>query len=154
MSRARVAARRWGVLLIVAVAGLFPTGVAGASPASVPGPVVSFGMTGGDYVHISSTPPRSASAHGWWTYPTKTELVADVEVQLQIRRGGRWVDVGTPGVERVRPGGGSSNRSNARVPCLSSADTERRSVVDVDIVGRLDNPGKLVTPARRLGCGA
>jgi hypothetical protein len=147
-----IVARRLTVVVVVAVAGLLPAGLAHAGP-PVPGPVVSFGMTGGDYVHISSTPPRSASAHGWWTYPTKTEQVADVSVQLQVRRGGTWVDVGVAGVERVRSGGGSANRSNARVTCLTTADTEWRSVVDVDVVGRWDNPGKLVTPARRLGCG-
>lgn len=153
MTNNRIVLRRWGIVLVVALAGLVPAELAHAGP-PVPGPVVSFGMTGGDYVHISSTPPRSASAHGWWTYPTKTELVADVAVQLQIKRGGTWVDVGRAGVERVRPGGGSANRSNARVACLSTTDAEGRSVVDVDVVGRWDNPGKLVTPARLLSCGA
>lgn len=112
------------------------------------------GDTRGDYVHISSTAPPAASAHGWWVYPEPTDLQADVTVQLQVNRAGGWVNVGGPGVERVRAGGGSANRSNARVECAGPADTQWRSVVDVDVVGHIDSPGKLYTPARPLRCGA
>jgi hypothetical protein len=75
----------------------------------------------GDYVHISSTPPRAASAHGWWIVDASVgepPEFANVTVQLQIRIEDRWVDVGAAGSEQVRPGGGSANRANARVVCV------------------------------------
>jgi hypothetical protein len=110
--------------------------------------------TGGDYVHISSTPPRSASGHGWWVREQSDALEAVVTVQLQINRGGYWVDVGEPGKERVKPGGGSANRASARAVCLTFDTNAWRSVIDTDLVGYLDSPDKLITPVRTLPCGA
>lgn len=75
-------------------------------------------------------------------------------IQLQVNRDGTWVDVGSAGVERIHPGAGSANRTNARVPCMSPVSTEWRSVVDVNIIGVLHSPEKLYTASRRLNCGA
>jgi hypothetical protein len=147
-------ARQAVLVVFVAVLGLFTGGAAHAESTGLTGQGVVPGATNGDYVHISNTPPASASAHGWWTYSKETELKADVTVQLQVNRGGTWVDVGRAGVERVRPGGGSANRSSARVPCVTLESTEWRSVIDVDIVGVIDSPEKLYTASRRLSCGA
>lgn len=88
------------------------------------------------------------------TYPEPTDLLADVTVQLQVNRAGSWVDVGQLGSERVRAGGGSANRANARVECAGPADTEWRSIVDVDIVDHIDSPGKDYSPPQKLRCGA
>jgi hypothetical protein len=110
--------------------------------------------TAGDYVHISSTAPRSASGHGWWIREQSDALEAVVTVQLQINRGGYWVDVGEPGKERVKPGGGSANRASARVACLNFDTNAWRSIIDTDLVGYFDSPDKLITPARTLPCGA
>ena len=104
--RGTAIARQAVLVVIVAVLGLFGEGAAHAESNGLTGQGVVPGATNGDYVHISNTPPASASAHGWWTYSKETELKADVTVQLQVNRGGTWVDVGRPGVERVRPGGG------------------------------------------------
>ena len=152
--RTRIDRRTWARSALVACALAFlSTGTANADSNALPEQGVVSGETRGDYVHISSTPPPSASAHGWWTYGKETDLKADVTVQLQVNQGGTWVDVGRAGVERVRPGGGSVNRSNARVPCRTFESTEWRSVIDVDIIGVLDTPEKLYTMGRRLNCG-
>ena len=138
---------------MVLALGVGPGGVdSAAAQERAETPPVSVAGTGGDNVHLSG---GSASAHGWWDYPFKTELRADVTVQLQAKRDGAWTNVGAPGVKRVRPGDGRSvSRSNARVPCLNAVATEWRSVVDVDVVGKIDSPGKLITPKQVLNCGA
>ena len=95
-----------------------------------------------------------AGAPGGARYGEPTELKADVTIQLQIRRGDAWVDVGAAGVKRVRPGGGSANRANARFICLTREVNEWRSVIDTDIIGVVDTPEKLYTQVQRLECGA
>jgi hypothetical protein len=113
----------------------------------------------GDDVHISSTPPRSASAHAWWMIDTSAGTPpthAVVTIQLQIKRqdenGTSWVDAGEPGSERVKPGGGSANRATARVPCTNSARSVWRSVIDVDIIGFADTPNQTITRERTIPC--
>lgn len=59
-------------------------------------------------------------------------------IQLQINRNGSWANVGSPGGERVEPGGSSANRANARVVCVNTVTHQWRSVID--------------TPARSLAC--
>lgn len=79
--------------------------------------------------------------------------LAVVTVQLQIKSNdGTWIDVGQPGSERVKPGGGSANRANARVVCINSETSTWRSVVDVDIVGYADSPNQRITPERAVRC--
>lgn len=110
--------------------------------------------TRGDFVHISSTPPRTASAHGWWINHNCSASRAVVTVQLQIKRNGTWANVGSAGVKTVPQGGGSVARSVGRFTCLNTRTTEWRSVVDVDIVGQPDDASKLYTSPRTLSCGA
>ena len=111
-------------------------------------------FTNGDYVHISSTAPRTASGHGWWTKGESDATEADVTIQLQINRNGTWAGVGSPGKKRVKPGGGSANRANARVVCTDTSTHEWRSVVDTDLVGYADSSETITTPGQRLDCGA
>jgi hypothetical protein len=108
----------------------------------------------GDYVHISRSPPRAASGHGWWERIDNEASLARVTVQLQIKRAGLWLDVGAPGSEIVKPGGGAANRANARVPCVGFDVHEWRSVVDVDLIGYFDSAAPHTTPARPLPCAA
>lgn len=151
--------RRFTILcsavLVVAAAA---TSTASAAPgdrmdAARAGPSRHF-LTYGDYIHISSTPPRAASAHGWWLRIDNEAALALVRVQLQIKRAGLWLDVGPPGSKVVMSGGGSANRASARVPCVGFDTHEWRSVVDVDLVGYLDSADRHVTPARLLPCAA
>ena len=104
----------------------------------------------GDNVHISKSLPPTASGHGWWTIGPQAGVRpthAVVTVQLQIKRtDGIWVNVGEPGSERVKPGGGSANRANARVVCADRKKRMWRSVVDVDIIGYADSPNQKITP--------
>jgi hypothetical protein len=56
-----------------------------------------------DHLHISNTPPTAASGHGWWEKGSSDATAADVTIQLQINRGGSWVEVGPAGRNRVKP---------------------------------------------------
>jgi hypothetical protein len=56
------------------------------------------------------------------------------------------------GKQRVRSGGGAGNRATGRAGCTSSASTGWRSVIDVDLVGLIDDPRKLTTPAVNVAC--
>ncbi len=109
--------------------------------------------TGGDRVHVSSTPPRTASAHGWWRDKSAGNTKAKVTVELQVQKSdGSWRTVAT-GSKTVKQGGGSSRRANARKTCVGAKKTKWRSRVDVDIIGQFDTPNKLITPATEFNCG-
>lgn len=123
------------------------------SPVEALGPeaVCTF-TTRGDYVHVSSS-AFEASGHGWWVNgncPTSTAVVT-VELQ-EYYSDGSWRTKGTVGQATVRSGGGAGNRATGRAGCNNSSLTGWRSVVDVDLVGVADDPGKLITPARNINC--
>lgn len=111
-------------------------------------------VTDGDHVHVSSTPPPTASGHGWWLDPFNKHrsVKATVTVWLQAKDGGRWVTV-AKGARRVKSGGGSSRRADARKRCENRERTQWRSVIDVDLIGIPDSPEKAVTTTVTLACG-
>ncbi|MEV0845954.1 hypothetical protein AB0J21_08760 [Streptomyces sp. NPDC049954] len=127
-----------------------PLPSAGSKAASVD-PVEIF-ETGGDYVHVSSRRPRTASAHGWWQDGNSRGAKAKVTVELEVKHGSSWRKVAS-GSRTVMPGGGSSRRANVRYTCAGTKKTTWRSRVDVDIIGVADSPDKLETPAKTLSCG-
>lgn len=113
--------------------------------------------TGGDYVHLSST-PFAASGHGWWN-TTNYSLCpdyADVEVDLQayyhIGSYYYWVTVANPPDERIRPKNIYGQQATARRDCGASTSTGWRSIVDVDLVGVSDPSDKLYTTPVNLSC--
>jgi hypothetical protein len=106
----------------------------------------------GDYVHISSTAPATASAHGWWENMDCKATKAVVTVELQIKKNGKWATVAT-GSKTVGPGGGSSNRAVGRALCANRTPYWWRSVIDVDLVGTADAGNKLTTPETVVTCG-
>lgn len=109
-------------------------------------------FTEGDYVHVSST-AFEASGHGWWVNGDCPATWAVVTVQLQeFYSDGSWRNKGTVGQATVRSGGGAGNRATGRAGCNDASVTGWRSVVDVDLVGLADDPNKLITPARNIGC--
>ncbi|WP_051752371.1 hypothetical protein [Streptosporangium amethystogenes] len=108
--------------------------------------------TAGDYVHVSSS-AFEASGHGWWVNGNCNATLAVVTVQLQqYYSDGSWRNAGTAGRATVRSGGGAGNRATGRGGCNSNSLTGWRSVVDVDLVGLADDPGKLYTPSRNIYC--
>ncbi|MEV0618469.1 hypothetical protein AB0I81_34435 [Nonomuraea sp. NPDC050404] len=108
--------------------------------------------TMGDYVHISGS-AFEASGHGWWVKGNCKATHAVVTVQLQQQdSGGSWRNAGTVGKATVPPGGGGGKRATGRAVCNSAAKTSWRSIVDVDLVGVMDDPGKLTTATRDLNC--
>ena len=113
--------------------------------------------THGDNPHKSRT-GNAASAHGWWqtTSPTKCPSHAQVEIWLfalaceykdetdESLIGCEWEQVGHD-KKRVRPGGGSGKRAVARRDCTSTPKpVTYRSVIDVDLEGVWDGPGREV----------
>ncbi len=110
-----------------------------------------------DDPHISSTPPTTASVHGWWlrvsgTCPSK----ANVDVYLQGYwcdiYGCRWITVAS-GSSDVYAGGGSGRRATARKTCSSTARTVGwRGFVDVDLIGVSDPAGYTYSAIRNLPC--
>ncbi|MGW2183887.1 hypothetical protein ACWCXX_39110 [Streptomyces sp. NPDC001732] len=127
-----------------------------AAPEARPPDVGGF-VTDGDHVHVSSTPPARASAHGWWLDPLgkHKSAKAKVTIWLQTRHGGTWKTVAS-GSKSVKAGGkgASSRRANARKECENRDRTKWRSVIDVDLIGIADSPEKAVTKTVTLSCGA
>src|ERR1700740_726040 len=155
------AIRKMTIAVIVAGAALLGTpqipAVAASGPshssAAVPAPVpageanpdtVTIPATGcspqavGDYVHVSSTPPATASGHGWWNKGNCTAVKAPVTVQLQeYYSDGSWRNKGTAGSAAIYSGGGSGNRVTGRATCTAgTALTGWRSVVTADVIGQ------------------
>jgi len=113
---------------------------------------VCFFETRGDYVHLSSS-AFEASGHGWWVNGNCNATLAIVTVQLQqYYADGSWRNAGTAGSATVRSGGGAGNRATGRAGCAGRGLTGWRSVIDVDLVGLADDPGKLVTPGQNIYC--
>jgi hypothetical protein len=73
-------------------------------------------------------------------------------VQLQEHKDGDWQDVGTVGKKTVFSGGGSGNRATGRAFCVSKAEKRWRSVIDVNLVGAIDDPRKFITDEVPLPC--
>jgi hypothetical protein len=106
----------------------------------------------GDYVHISSTAPQTASGHGWWLRNNCTAAKATVESVLQeYFSDGSWRSRGQGGQATVYPGGGSANWANARAVCQTKNVTGWRSVVHVYPVGE-SGSGSTTTAAQNIAC--
>lgn len=109
-------------------------------------------FTDGDTVHVSSTPPATASAHGWWFRLSGAGSTAKVTVRLQsLDYFGHWDTVATRW-KVVKSGGGRGNRATARRACVGPATSRWRSLVDVDVVGVDDSPETAFSPERSLPC--
>lgn len=108
----------------------------------------------GDYVHISSTPPATASAHGWWVNVEGPATAAVVTVRLQAEQGvcGTWVTYGSPAVGTVASGGGSGNRVTARFSCVGSGAVTWRSEVTAAPVGYTYTATTLYTTPQTIDC--
>jgi len=130
-----------------------PVEESGAQESTVGPEAICVFYTNGDYVHVSSTAPAAASGHGWWTNGNCNASLAVVTVQLQqYYSDGKWRNVGSAGKSTVRSGGGAGNRATGRVTCSNRSVTGWRSVIDVDLVGLADDPGKLTTATRNITC--
>ncbi len=93
-------------------------------------------IAAGDYVHVSSTPPATASGHGWWKRGNCTAASAQVDIVLQeYFNDGSWRDRGQAGQGTYIPGGGAGHRATARAVCQTTTRTSWRSVVNVYPVG-------------------
>ena len=120
------------------------------------GGLCSFTMHG-DYPHVSKN-NRDVSIHGWWDVNPGSQNCpeyADVEVWLKVN----WCDIFgncmwvtlDNNTNRVRAGGGSGHRTNARYECASEDVIGYQNVVDVDLEGVPDLPNKLKT-TRNVKC--
>jgi len=141
----------------LAIVGESPLGQTESStgqvqPGAAAAAAVCLAYTRGDNAHRSAT-GFEASGHGWWTNVNCSATLADVTVWLQqYYSDGVWRTRGTVGEARVRSGGGAGNRATARALCADSRSTGWRSVVDVDLVGLIDDFSQFVTPAVNIPC--
>lgn len=90
-----------------------------------------------DHPHTTYTSGfKEVSAHGWWLKGTTKATKAKVTVTLQALTQAGWRTV-AKGSRVVGPG--TSTRGNARVKCVNNDLYHYRSIVDVDLVGYLDD---------------
>jgi hypothetical protein len=80
------------------------------------------------------------SGHGWWDKGNCTSSKAHVyNALLEFYSDFTWRQKGESSVVDIYSGGGSANRSNARVFCnYISSNVSWRNVVDVDVDGQSD----------------
>jgi hypothetical protein len=123
-----------------------------AAPATAAGPGVF--VTNGDRVHISGTPPRTASAHAWWTRVSGPGTKARVTIWLQIRSGRTWHSVARNAQNLKSGNGGRARRVVAREKCASRNNRQWRTMIDVDLIGVPDSPEKAYTKPVTVKCGA
>ncbi len=122
-----------------------------AAPATANGPGVF--ITNGDRVHISSTPPRTASAHAWWTHVSGPGTKAKVTIWLQMKSGRTWHSVAKNAKNLKSGNGGSARRVVARKKCANSSKHQWRTMIDVDLIGVADSPEKAYTKPVTVKCG-
>ncbi|MFG2405769.1 hypothetical protein ACGFR8_15790 [Streptomyces brevispora] len=122
-----------------------------AAPAAAKGPGVF--VTNGDRVHISSTPPRTASAHAWWTHISGPGTKAKVTIWLQMKSGKKWHSVAKNAKNLKSGNGGSARRVVARKKCTNLNKRQWRTKIDVDLIGVSDSPEKVYTKPVTVKCG-
>ncbi|WP_329617807.1 hypothetical protein OG244_36860 [Streptomyces brevispora] len=122
-----------------------------AAPAAAKGPGVF--VTNGDRVHISSTPPRTASAHAWWTHISGPGSKAKVTIWLQMKSGKKWHSVAKNARNLKSGNGGSARRVVARKKCTNLNKRQWRTKIDVDLIGVSDSPEKVYTKPVTVKCG-
>ncbi|MFJ8675716.1 MULTISPECIES: hypothetical protein [unclassified Streptomyces] len=128
-----------------------PPAAPAAAPAAVPGPGTF--ITNGDRVHISSTPPRTASAHAWWTHVSGPGTKAKVTIWLQMKSGTKWHSVAKNAKNLKSGNGGSARRVVARKKCTNHSKHQWRTKIDVDLIGVADSPEKAYTKPVTVKCG-
>lgn len=95
-------------------------------------------VSGRDYPHRSST-GIVISGHGWWKKGDCSNDRADVYNCLyEWYTDNSWRQKACSPTKRLKPGGGSANRTVARHDCDNTARTSWRNHVDVDVVGEWD----------------
>lgn len=104
-----------------------------------------------DYPHYSS---GDVSGHGWWEKGNCTASKAHVyNALLEFYNNFSWRQKAESSVVDVYPGGGSANRSAARVFCnYIAGNVSWRNVVDVDADGESDPSDKPYTQ-QDVDCG-
>ncbi|WP_155989151.1 hypothetical protein [Nocardiopsis sp. CNT312] len=96
---------------------------------------------------------RIDTTHGWWVNGNCSAIQAVVTVELQqYYSDGSWRTEGIVGQDTVYSGGGAGNRATGRASCTDGELTSWRSVVDVDLVGVIDDPSKLITTTKNIYC--
>ncbi|MEW1750204.1 hypothetical protein [Streptomyces angustmyceticus] len=145
-----------------AMAAPAPATAAPAPATAAPAPVMAVPatasgagvfITNGDRVHISSTPPRTASAHAWWTHVSGPGTKAKVTIWLQMKSGRTWHSVAKNAKNLKSGNGGSARRVVARKKCANSSRHQWRTMIDVDLIGVADSPEKAYTKPVTVKCG-
>lgn len=108
-----------------------------------------FGVNG-DNVHVTD---GMASGHGWWlniNCPSNT--VANTHIDQVENNYGTWMIVGSGTKNAVKAGSGSGKWANARSFCNNSERTQYYSLIDADLVGRMEVPMSAHTDTVTIPC--
>jgi hypothetical protein len=108
-----------------------------------------FGVNG-DNVHVTD---GMASGHGWWfnvNCPSGTRANTHIDQVENIY--GNWMIVGSGDKDGVLPGSGSGKWANARSFCNNASPTQYYSLVDADLVGRMEVPMTAHTDTVTIPC--
>ncbi|WP_329102485.1 hypothetical protein OG792_24065 [Micromonospora sp. NBC_01699] len=93
-------------------------------------------FSGKDNPHWSDP---DVSGHGYWDKGTCSNNRANVYNCLyEFYTDNTWRQKACSPVEELAPGGGSANRTVARVRCADRTNTSWRNHVDVDVIGEID----------------
>ncbi|MGI9092338.1 MAG: hypothetical protein ACR2FF_02595 [Mycobacteriales bacterium] len=143
---------------VVAVPGVAPNDAPGGTYLDQNGQVLSItganaGSGGSSVTPDSGCTPGSGrdnphytapdvSGHGWWTKGNCSGSTATVYNCLyEYYTDGYWYRKACSPKKTLKPGGGSAQRTNARVTCNSTGETiSWRNQVDVDVNGENDTP--------------
>jgi hypothetical protein len=94
--------------------------------------------SGRDNPHASAT-AGDVSGHGWWNKGTCTKPTAKVQNCLyEWYTDNTWRQKDCSPKKTLKPGGGSSRRTNARNTCVDTVETDWRNHVDVDVIDESD----------------
>lgn len=113
-----------------------------------------------DNPHFSHTVAGNLNVHGWWEWSSGTSASckskypkAKVTVYLQSSLDGKKWTTRADGAGTVKAGGGSGNWAYAPFTCKNSLLTKWRGLVDVDVLGLVDDPGKVAGNVAEQNCG-
>ncbi|MEV0783303.1 hypothetical protein AB0I52_10020 [Streptomyces sp. NPDC050423] len=105
-------------------------------------------ISGRDNPHVSEN-KIDMSGHGWWKKGDCSNSRAKVfNCIYEYFTDHSWRQQACSPTKELKPGGGSSNRTVARINCRTFQQTSWRNHVEVDVIGELDTGEKPMNQAK------
>lgn len=104
-------------------------------------------VSGRDNPHVSEN-RIDMSGHGWWKRGNCSNNRAKVfNCVYEYFTDHTWRQQACSPTKELKPGGGSSNRTVARIKCRTFQETSWRNHVEVDVIDELDTAEKPMNQA-------